>query len=1120
MNEPPLNKTESVIDIFVLSTSELSGPQLTEHLEDKGYQVTIFPDSKHLLETLREGKPNLLICDTTTIEDGFEVCRLVKADSDLWVIPVLVFTNASTLADFLNVLDCNADNFLAFPSDLPYRLSLIDSMITTPVERQTPELIKTQFKINHEDQIYVVAASRRKILELLLSSFEIAVNKSSDLSELKREVQKLTESTETLAESVTEHTCVIDLLNASVKQKEQKIATLTSEGAEKTRTLLQNTEEIQRLAAELDAEKARVAAGNEKINSMIREKEEIESFHSSETDALRQQVADLLTRLENTQAELKSVQRGFEEEKTHSLSLEGSLQEVVAQKEEAEKALCTLEPEHERLKSAFEEEKANRISLEGTLQKVVTQKEEAEKALCTLESEHERLKSAFEEEKANRISLEGALQEVVAQKEEAEKALCMLESEHGQLKSAYDTGMNRVISAEQEIQAITRDKVQVEQDLIAKISALDQAVCQRDADLALFRDELEKEKTERISAEEQLKSLRLEKEQSEASHQSAIGELQGQLDALQEEYQSATAALETRESTIQSLEKNLAETLAVKEKAEEDARANKALHETTLTRLDQALSETAGIRSASEADLAEVTRQNREYAEGLAQANHEKEQSGQEVLTLTAELETVKEELGKKESTITSLKENLAEALQEKENTETRVKTDMESYKTTFIRLKRDLDETLASRRTLEKDLAAEKIRNTEYAEELALASRNKEQSGQRIHSLADEIERLKADLEAERELHQTSNEKREAVELARQRFEQDLRAAAEEQKSLNAQLENERTLRLAAEEKIHGAALEEKRLREELCTVTEEHDRQEQDRALKIQTLKKDLETICDLQKSLEEEVNILNEEKLKSEQKVLALTSELEQARTALADEWENHMTSDEQLAAAVQERQRLQQSLAQPDLTDSDRGEIEEMIEIEPDQPCSPEPVTSPGAGPVSEERQLSYEQSPGPAAETSETVRRTMNFSEIEDLFEEDEPTTPPECETESGEEGTGEELPPEPGVPDTEEDEPEGGDARHDETTVEEPDKDSVAPGLSTPIPSPVFSFTRRQWLSLIKWAHHSKELTREQRSQIIRMGRLIQKNRRLTPEQEDQVREMIAMVQRLGYKPG
>jgi hypothetical protein len=69
------------------------------------------------------------------------------------------------------------------------------------------------------------------------------------------------------------------------------------------------------------------------------------------------------------------------------------------------------------------------------------------------------------------------------------------------------------------------------------------------------------------------------------------------------------------------------------------------------------------------------------------------------------------------------------------------------------------------------------------------------------------------------------------------------------------------------------------------------------------------------------------------------------------------------------------------------------------------------------------------------------------------------------------------------------------------------------------VPGPAFSFNRRQWFGLIKWARHSESLSHDQRLQIIRMGRLIQKNRRLTREQEEQIGEMIALVQALGYKP-
>jgi hypothetical protein len=62
------------------------------------------------------------------------------------------------------------------------------------------------------------------------------------------------------------------------------------------------------------------------------------------------------------------------------------------------------------------------------------------------------------------------------------------------------------------------------------------------------------------------------------------------------------------------------------------------------------------------------------------------------------------------------------------------------------------------------------------------------------------------------------------------------------------------------------------------------------------------------------------------------------------------------------------------------------------------------------------------------------------------------------------------------------------------------------------------SFNRQQWLDLLKWSHRSGVLSQEQRMQIVRMGRLIQQGRRLTKKQDEQIREMIVLVQTLGYR--
>ena len=95
--------------------------------------------------------PGLLICDGSTGE-GYEFIRLIKAHDDHWAIPVLVLTTASTMEALLQALECNADNFISPPYNSADHLSLIEGMLATPVERQTPEEIKKQFRVRQDDK--------------------------------------------------------------------------------------------------------------------------------------------------------------------------------------------------------------------------------------------------------------------------------------------------------------------------------------------------------------------------------------------------------------------------------------------------------------------------------------------------------------------------------------------------------------------------------------------------------------------------------------------------------------------------------------------------------------------------------------------------------------------------------------------------------------------------------------------------------------------------------------------------------------------------------------------------------------------------------------------------------
>jgi DNA-binding response OmpR family regulator len=940
MNDPPSDGNESVIDIFVLSVSETVVPLLTEHLEKKGYRVTLFTDGTYLLETLRTGKPNLLICDSTTLdEEGFEVCRQIKADDDFWVIPVLILTRASTLTDLLQVLDCNADNFVPHPFDLSYSLSIIESMLGTPVERQTPEQIKTQFKISHDDRIYVVAANRRKLLEFLLSSFEIGVSKSSELSRVSAELQTLSESAINLEDTVTEQTRVIDTLQASLRQKEQKISTLTHEVEEKKKLLEQKTGEIEQFTEKLDHHKALIVTNDSHIRNLIQEKKEIETSYCSEIEILRQQISELTNEVDTAKTILDNVQADFEAEKIHCTSLECTLELLAQQKELAETSLRAISDEHNQLISAFEAEK------------------------------------------------------------------------------------DRGISAEQELKSVMQAKLQSEQELAGVITALNETKTQLDADLIRLKQDLETEAERRISAEHQLVSFKEDREQSETSLRSSIAALQEQLGDLREQLKTTRTALENEENT---------------------------------TRL---------------------------------------------------------------------LQENLAEAVAENERTEARVKADLESYKTTFVRLRHDLEEATAIPKTLERDLDAARIQNKLLADELNLANRSRAQSVEQAHALADELEKVKATLDAERNLHQAGDKSFEELMQTKKSLEQDLRSSAEELEKLNKILENERRSRLNAEDASKAAAQEREQLKSELYAVTSEQERQEKDRALKIQNLEREFELVCNLQKSLEEQVNILTKEKLEAEKTLKSLTDELDQARIALADEWVDHVDSDKSSVAAGEASQIQKRPFSQEETTGITTEPGSEIVEKEADLPVivrSSSQALAMVASPdiqksqVSENELAPSEQSRRISEVSSEAVTDIVKTFCDEDLYEENEPDV------------TGKNLSSQSsGVDETEQGKIQGSekfpDAEYgDEDTQTEPETDyagkiSGEPGA--PVLPGTFSLNRKQWFDLLKWAHHSTTLTHDQRLQIVRMGRLIQKDRKLTRKQEEQVKEMIALVQALGYRP-
>ncbi len=843
MSDPPSDGDENTVDIFVLSKSEKEPLLQNEILKKKGYHITLFTEGTQIQDSLRHGKPNLLICDTVSLQqEAYDVCRQIKADDRHWMIPVLVLTAASSLSDLLNVLDCNADNFIAHPFDPPYLISLIEGMLSTPVERPMPDQIKTQFRIQHDDRVYVVTADRRKLLEFLLSSFEIAVNISGSLSRAKDEIEEITRSLRHHELVEAEQARIIETVNAALLKKDQTLRELEKKLSDREDDVSRLSETNEHLSTELEGSKTLLASAEERNLNMARENDAAAEAHRSEIGGLNRQVSSLSEAL----AAVKT-------------DLERSVQDLG----------------------------------EKTIQYEATVKD---------------------------------LDEITVHREQAEKSLRALTLEHEQMKVSLAAEKNRAQSAADEVREILQAKTDSEQDLTRIINELRDTAKQQAETLVRNTGELESAKDQITVLERDLKNIRTEKERTESALRDRADSISQELCDLRVKYGTTVALFEEKERRIPALE--------------------------------QELNQTRIECDRTGADLQALTKE-LEAARTALVDEKEAHRSAEERLTSM---------VGERDAVLQSLRAAHEE-----------LKSDLDSHKDGLVQAKEEIQSASDLRETLEGRLEAGAKRIRELESEVHTLSADRTQAAQQARTLSDELEQVRAALGNERRLHHATDEKLGAVSQAREQFLHDLRKSAEELALLKHELEEERTLRLAVEEQKRSAEAEQEQLARKISLAENERSAADEERTASIRNLNSDLESALARQRALEDQVAGLTKEKQIIEEKASGLSEEIDQARTALADEWEDHMNDQERLVVATEKKVQLEEALHRAEEPEAERTKKRAVVIREQDLPVEVRAVPKALSIPV-------------PSRTPAGPVPRIAG---LEDLFEEDEP---PEKET--------------------------------------------------------------------------------------------------------------------------
>ena len=169
-----------------MEDSRIQAQVLANKLKSSGYQVRTAENGRIGLEMIHQQRPTLVISDIEMPEmTGYELCRTVKNDSVLRTIPFILLSTLSDAQDIIKGLHCGADNYVTKPYDPDFLISRVTALLETPLGDQDDE---QQLDVTLGGTRYSVKAGRQQVLNLLVSTFENAVEKNNELVRANEEL--------------------------------------------------------------------------------------------------------------------------------------------------------------------------------------------------------------------------------------------------------------------------------------------------------------------------------------------------------------------------------------------------------------------------------------------------------------------------------------------------------------------------------------------------------------------------------------------------------------------------------------------------------------------------------------------------------------------------------------------------------------------------------------------------------------------------------------------------------------------------------------------------------------------------------------------------------------------
>ena len=460
--------------IILVSDDPVQVEALCTQLKQKGYLYSAVPDDTRALAEVKADRASLLLIDTTCSSfDGFSLCKTVKTDQELRVLPVLLLTGLADVGVMLKVLDCVADAFITTPWDPQALLFGIDDLQKAQEWERPLSAVRTRFVVTHEGRAYSVVADRRQLLEFLLSAYELAVLARSELDQTKIEMLgKIKGLNERLSAITSERDTTVRNLHEELVERNRSITRLTTiQEKERQESLLRTQSDnlLQDLKARddtisdhnrlLEEKSVKVAALEGQVAALTRGKERGEQELLRQIDDLNAKIERINGDLASSKTALAQERQNLSEVQPALLQAQGQLRDESAQNRALKEQVAALSEERDKLalshegataghsgvqkeleaqRSAWDQEQRARASMEAELAALREKYAGAQQFLDSASCDIGVLNTTLAEERERRKRVEGQLNAALLEIGHKDRAIQALNVDRSALKNEPD----------------------------------------------------------------------------------------------------------------------------------------------------------------------------------------------------------------------------------------------------------------------------------------------------------------------------------------------------------------------------------------------------------------------------------------------------------------------------------------------------------------------------------------------------------------------------------------------------------------------------------------------------------------------------------------------------------